>query len=77
MQVIALILIGYLLWRVETLSELSELGGGLKVEGGGRIPQAQELFSLNPPPSTKKNPPPSTKSCSNIAYIRGSTYRMT
>ena len=33
MQVIALILIGYLLWRVETLSDLSELGGGWRVEG--------------------------------------------
>ena len=60
MQVIALILIGYLLWRVETLSELSELGGGLKVEGGGRIPQAQELFSLNPPSSTLHQKEPST-----------------
>ena len=26
--------------------------GGLKVEGGGRIPEEQEHFSLNPPPST-------------------------
>jgi len=60
MQVIALILIGYLLWRVETLSDLSELGGGLKVEGGGRIPQAQELFSLNPQPSTLHQKEPST-----------------
>ena len=27
-------------------------GGGLMVEGGGRIPEAQEHTSLNPPPST-------------------------
>ena len=28
------------------------LGGGRKVEGGGRIPEGQELFSFNTPPST-------------------------
>ena len=28
------------------------LGGGGKVEGEGRIPEGQELFSFNPPPST-------------------------
>ena len=27
--------------------------GGLKVEGGGRIPEGQEQISFNPPPSTK------------------------
>ncbi len=54
-QLNCIILICYLLWRVETLSDLSlrngeEIGG---VEfGGGRIPQAQELSSFNPPPST-------------------------
>ena len=54
-QLNCIILICYLLWRVETLSDLSlrngeEIGG---VEfGGGRIPQAQELASFHPPPST-------------------------
>ncbi len=35
-QLNGIILVCYLLWRVETLSDLSDLGGGLKVEGGGR-----------------------------------------
>ena len=36
-----------------TQQEVEEYyGGGLKVEGGGRIPEAQEHFSFNPPPST-------------------------
>jgi signal transduction histidine kinase len=30
----------------------SGVGGGLKVEGGGRIDSAQEVSSFNPPPST-------------------------
>ena len=38
----------YLVWRVETLSDLGgEFGGGLKVEGGGREPS-----TLNQEPST-------------------------
>ena len=34
MQLIIALLICCLLWRVETLSDLSDLGGGLKAEGG-------------------------------------------
>jgi len=58
MQVIILVFISFLLWRVETLSDLSVLENG--DFGGGRIPQAQELFSFNPPPSTLHQKEPST-----------------
>ena len=76
MQLNNIILVCYLLWRVETLNDLTvqedgDLGGGFfaseaslraerKAEGGGRIPQAQEVFSFNPPPSTLHQKEPST-----------------
>ena len=38
---------------LETIANIVRyLGGGLKVEGGGRLPSATEVSSLNPPPST-------------------------
>ena len=37
------------------------LGGRGKVEGGGRIPEGQELFSLDPPPSTLHEESPMLK----------------
>ena len=38
--------------QLRSLFEAENLSGGLKVEGGGETPQAQELSSFNPPPST-------------------------
>ena len=38
---------------LETIANIVRyLGEGLKVEGGGRLPSATEVSSLNPPPST-------------------------
>jgi len=34
------------------INKIDELGGGLKVKGGGRNDSAQEVSSFNPPPST-------------------------
>ena len=43
-------------------------GGGLKVEGGGRIPKGQNHFSFNPPPSTLHV---NLSYPQAIAYLRG------
>jgi len=39
--------------------EEEDFGGGWRVEGGGRIPEGQELFSFTPPPSTLHQKSPS------------------